>query len=156
MKSEIHKLVFKRFEKENYEEYKRWFQNDAIKNVLYSIDVEWLDFVLKDETGVEYAVFSEEEMIAVIGIELPAQDHPEYAIKNIAIEPSRFRQGLGSLVLEELVNLHSLKATESWIAYVENNNIAGQHFFEKNGWIRMDDNINGEDMIRFEKRKIKS
>ena len=146
---EDQKIIFKRFEEENFEEYKQWFSHNAIKHTLYDIDDEWLDFVLNDDTGIEYAVFAKEELIAVVGIELPNRDHPEYVIKNIAIKPSNFRQGLGSRVLEKLVSLHLLKENESWVAFVEKHNIAAQLFFQKNGWNREESTKDEDDMIRY-------
>lgn len=136
MSGETQKLKFKRFAKEYYAEYKGWFQDERIKKALYDIDDEWLDFVLSDDTGIEYAVFLGSEMIAVVGIDLPTQDHKVYAIKNIAINPLKFRKGLGTLVLKGLLELHPLGKNAGWVAYVEVDNKLAISFFIKNGWQR--------------------
>ncbi len=84
---EVPKLRFQIFSVNDYETYKFWFQDHRIKKALYDIDEAWLDFVLNDESGIEYAVFENEEMKAVVGIELPTLEDPFYAIKNIAVNP---------------------------------------------------------------------
>ena len=145
----IRKIIFKRFRKEHFEEYKSWFLHDAIKKTLYDIDDEWFDYVLNDKTGIEYVVYENEELVAVVGIKLPNKDNPRYVITNIAIKPSRFRQGLGSMVLKELIKLHSLKENESWSAFVEKHNMSAQFFFQKNGWVIDEGEKDEDDMIRY-------
>lgn len=147
MNKTFYKLEFKRFKKKDFEAYKSWFSNINIKAALYDIDEEWLDFVLADQTGIEYAVFLKDKMVAVVGIDLSTKDNPSYVIKNIAIEPTRMRQGLGSSVLKELVNLHPLEENESWIAYVEEKNTTALHFFDNNGWKKKKKE---DEMIKFE------
>ncbi len=143
-------LKFERLCSEYFDEYNSWFENESIKKALYSIDQEWLEFVLNDETGVEYAVFLDGELIAVLGVEFPTDEDPYFAIKNLAINPSKFRRGLGSQVLTELIKLHVLKEEESWVAFVELNNLVAQKFFEKNNWKRVEDSDEGDAMIRYE------
>jgi len=98
-------LKFEKFKSEYFDEYKSWFRDDVIEKALYNIDQEWLDFVLSDKSGMEYAVFLDGELIAVAGIEFSTENAPHIAIKNIAVKPSKFRRGLGSMVLNELFKI---------------------------------------------------
>jgi len=145
------KLRFIRFKPEHFETYQSWFENDRIKSTLYGIDNEWLEFVLNNETGIEYAVFVVNEMVAVVGIELPTSTDPFYAITNIAVNPDLFRSGIGTLILKGLYEKHELKVGEKWIVYVEEKNYSAQSFFSKNGWKRKKSN---DGMIRFEMNNI--
>ena len=98
----------------------------------------------------EYAIFSELEMVAEVGIVFPTFENPFYVINNIAINPTKFRKGIGSKVISELFELHPLKENEYWVAFVEEDNIVAYNFFKKNGWA-VKTNF---DMIRFEKRPL--
>lgn len=149
----VRELIFKRFGEEHFAEYEQWFRYDAIRRTLYSIDKEWLDHILNLDTGIEYAVFMEEEMVAEVGISLPDSDHAQYVITNIAVHPAKSRLGLGSLVLDKLFELHPLKEEEIWVAFVEMDNLAAQDFFLKNGWKRDESQSKDEDMIRFYRTK---
>lgn len=141
-------IDFRIFSEADFCEYQQWFKDEHIKKSLYSIDSEWLRNVLNDETGIEYAVFSEEKMIAEVGIVLPTIENPFYVISNIAIHPNEYRKGMGSEVLSKLYELHPLKKDQYWMAFVELKNYRAQRFFEKNGWIRYVD----KEMIGYEKR----
>ena len=139
-------LRMEAFNREHYATYLSWFENPLIKSALYEIDEEWLEFVLNDKSGAEYVFLSGNELIAVVGIEFPASSHPNYAIKNIAVNPRVHRKGIGSLVLDMLFEKHPLKIGELWIAYVEKKNTIAQTFFTNNGWVVI--NIE-EDMLKF-------
>lgn len=143
------RLVFKKFEVEHYEEYKSWFDDPSIKDALYDIDEEWLDYVLNEKGGVEYAVFYEDQLIAVVGVQFPDEDHPFYVMNNLAINPAYFRKGVGTMVLDRLFQMHPIEKSTWWVTYVEEKNRAAQDFFTKNGWsASMDDE---DDMIQFTK-----
>lgn len=141
-------LKFEKFKKEHFAEYKNWFKHKTIREALYGIDDEWLEYILTDTRGEEYAIFLKDEMIAVVGLVFPNLDHSFYAINNIAINPSKLRQGWGSKVLNDLFKLHALGRNEYWVSFVENKNVLAQCFFEKNGWKRIEE----DDMIRYELR----
>ena len=142
-------LKFKQFGSEHFDEYKGWFDNERIKSALYDVDKEWLEFVLNDVSGREYAVFSGGELVAVVGIEFPTAEHASYALKNIAVHPGKFGQGIGSEVLKKLLLLNPLKEGENWMAFVEEENRVAQSFFEKNGWNKEIDGSNSDQMIKY-------
>lgn len=134
----------------HYEEYKSWFLNQSISDALGTIDSDWLAYVLKDEEGMELAVYNErDELIAVVGIVLPNKNEGTCVISNIAIKPSMFRKGIGSKVLSMLVEKIELSHQQNWVAYVAAENIIAQRFFEKNNWLRNMADKN-EDMYKYE------
>lgn len=138
-------IEFVPFAEEHYFEYKKWFDKDAIKNALGYIDEEWLNYILNDTAGIEYAVLQNKILVAVAGISLPSATEKSYVINNIAVNPSHFGKGIGSLVLKELVLRYPAKEDESWLAYVDVKNESAQKFFTKNDWIEIcqysDDNM---------------
>lgn len=152
MSSTALNLKFESFKKEHFETYKNWFKNDVIKEALYFIDEEWLEYVLKDTKGIEYVVLLNDEILAVVGIEFPSEDEKYYGITNLAINPTKFRKGYGSAILKELYKIHPLEKNEAWLAFVEYDNISAKLFFEKNGWTEISCDSNKEEMYRFEKK----
>lgn len=147
----MEELIFIKFKSEHYEEYKSWFENKHIKAALYDIEGEWLDFVLNDTTGIEYAIFKENTMVAVIGIQFPTKNHPYYVIQNIAINPSHFRKGIGRMVIEKLLSLHPLSHKHHWLAYVETKNHIAQKFFGNLAWTKSKCE-NDDNMVKFHLR----
>lgn len=53
----------------------------------------------------------------------------------MAIKPIHRNKGLGSRILDQLVQLHPLKSDQSWKAFVDTNNPKAKLFFERNGWV---------------------
>jgi len=139
-------IEFIPFTEAHFLEYKKWFENDAIKNALGFIDEEWLSYILNDTTGIEYAVLQNNILLAVVGITYPDTKNKTYVINNIAVNPGYCGQAFGSLVLKELVLRHPAKENESWMAYVDVNNEPAQKFFIKNGWIEICENSD-DDML---------
>ncbi|MDF1695413.1 MAG: GNAT family N-acetyltransferase [Saprospiraceae bacterium] len=144
-------FTYSRFTRGYFSTYLKWFENELVKNALYGIDEEWLEYVLNDETGIEYAVFSEQEMLAVLGVKYPDADNPTYVITNIVVNPSVFGQGIGSLVLEDLNQLFVLEKGERWVAFVEPKNKIAQMFFAKNGWELWNGTSKVDQMLEFRK-----
>ena len=141
------KLNFQNFEQKHFELYNAWFENPTISMALGEIDEEWLNHVLTAKSGSEFAVFSEGEMIAVIGITYPTDLYPYFVINNLAVAPHHFNQGIGSAVIAKLLKQTKLQPGQYWAAYVDFTNLIAQKFLHKNGWkeIRKED-----EMIRFE------
>lgn len=144
----MNSLTFRFFQKEDFKIYKAWFKNHFIKKAIGDIDEEWLHYILNDKTGIEYAVFKENELVAVIGVSFPTKKNSYYGIHNIAINPKYFRKGIGSMVLKQLYQLHPLKQKEAWLAFVHQDNLAAKLFFERNNWsfIQVED----ENLMRYE------
>ena len=142
---------FKRFTRRDYKEYKSWFQDPDLKKSLGGIDEEWLSFILKDEQGIEYAVFSNNTLIRVIGITLPNQNENYHVISNLAVHPDYRNREIGSEVLGKL--LFYLKPEENWVCFVSSDNQKAADFFIKNGWTKRE--IEQDGMTRFEFRNKK-
>lgn len=146
----MQKYTFRKFNKQDFKEYKNWFQDVLLKTALGSVDGEWLKYILTDTEGTELAVSMKEELICVIGINYPTEAEGSWVITNIAVKPSMRNKGIGSEILAELIKSTRLEEEEFWLAYVDKENIAAQGFFKKNNWIRGID----EDMIKYEYKKL--
>lgn len=142
-------LEFRTFERSTFHEYSSWFENPKIRKALSFVDEEWLEYVMTNDEGVEYAIFENQKLVAVLGFVKPTSDYPMYGLTNLAVNPSYFQQGVGSKVLAQLLILHPPTDTNYWMAYVDIKNDAAQGFFKKNDWQRGGQE---EDMIRFEKK----
>ena len=124
-------LAFLPFDASHYDEYRSWYVHPAVRKALSSIDQDWLEHILNDDSGREYAIFLGEEFVAEVGIVFPiAQDAP-FAITNIAVNPDWQRRGVGSVVLWQLAQT---VGAHNWLAYVASDNLNAQAFFRKNGW----------------------
>ncbi len=128
-------FLFTTFSKEHYPIYQSWFSDAVLQKALGKLDKEWLNYVLTDKSGTEWAVFEKNQLIAVIGVTHPIQTHNYYVISNIAINPTLKRQGLGSKILQLLLQQMPLKKGQYWVSYVEPDNTIAQQFFIKNNWI---------------------
>lgn len=144
-------LTFEIFKRKHFQAYKSWFQNKRIRTALYSIDEEWLDYVLHETDGIEFAVLKGGYLVGVVGITLPKETAPYYVINNLAVHPSHFGEGFGKAILEKLLQRFPLRAEQCWVAYVEKINTDAQQFFAKCNWTRQKFDKKEDDLIRFEK-----
>lgn len=141
-------LTIHPFKKTNYSTYKSWHKDHQLNKALAPLDKEWLNHILHNDKGRELAIFSDAELVAVVGITNAHEDHDFRAITNIAVKPTLRNQGLGRNVLAMLFEEVSLEAGGYWVAYVDYDNPGAQAFFTKEGWTRIEE----VDMIRFEFR----
>lgn len=95
-------------------------------------DENWLNYVLTDETGDQYAVLEGSQLIAVVGVLFPTVQNPYYVITDIAVRPERRDIGVGSRVLGQLTSTQL--AGNYWRAYVDTANANAKRFFLGNGW----------------------
>ena len=147
MKLSNPEFEFRKFTRADYQAYKSWFNNNALKKTLGDIDEEWLDYIMKDEEGIELTVSKNGELVCVIGLIYPNAKESSYIITNIAVKPLLKNKGLGTKILTQLIEKTELKQNEYWAAYVEMSNLNGHRFFEKNDWKRMEGD---DDMVRYE------
>lgn len=129
-------LTFSAFKKEDFPEYLSWYSDAELNLHLGPMkeNDEWLQAVLGEADGKHYSVFGERKLIAVIGVIFPTPDHPEYFITDFAVNPILRSQGLGTTILHQLMQIHSLKAGQSWKAVVDAKNPKAKAFFERSGW----------------------
>ncbi len=133
------RLTRRRFRRADFSEYQSWFQYPEVSKWLGDIDQDWLDYILTDTGGVEYAFTQQNRLIAVAGIVLPQAGHPAAAITNLAICPKLFRRGVGSAALRSLVYEPTDVFSSNWIAFVEDGNTAAHALLKKNGWSLSDE-----------------
>ncbi len=145
MKIIENKFEFRKFIRQYFNEYCNWFKDKELKNTLGYIDEEWLNFILKDEEGIELAVFQDNKLICVIGLNYPDEMNKSYTITNIAVKPNLKNKGIGSEILLELLKKYQLNEDEYWVSFVDLKNKNGQRFFEKNGWMKYIE----KDMIKY-------
>lgn len=136
------------FQAGHFQDYADWFEHRAIESALGHIDEEWLHHILSNPEGIEFAALQEGRLVAVVGVTYPNTNHPYWVITNLAVVPERFRQGIGTLVLDGLFQKISLQAGEYWVTYVHFTNFSALNFLKKNGWKAVPGEAEG--MIRFE------
>ena len=128
-------FLFNKFKEEDFPEYKSWYADAELNTQLGPMDEEWLEHVLHEEDGDQYSVYLEEELIAVIGTKHPKPpEYPEYYITDIAVKPIRRREGVGTQVLAEFLQLDEFKDYKTWRLYISETNPIAIAFFTKNGW----------------------
>ena len=131
-------ITLERFDTTHFKEYKSWFAHPSISKHLGNIDEEWLDYIINDQLGIDLAGMLSNQLIGVCGIVYPTTQDPYYAISNLAIKPELQNQGLGSVFLACCMDCFHLKPGVFWSTFVHQNNLIAFHFFQKNGWVRLD------------------
>ena len=81
------------FEREDFDAYLSWFVDSDLNRELGPMDEEWLTYVMNEQPRKEFSFLEGGILIAVIGTELPMQGNFTWYITNIAVDPSRRRQG---------------------------------------------------------------
>lgn len=129
-------MKFRPFIKTDYPTYASWFTDRWLNQALGPIDEEWLEYVLQDITGTQYAIFIAEEMIAVLGVVWATSVAEYHVVSDLAICPNHRRQGLGLQILEALLKRKDLPPAKGWVTYVDENNSKAIHFMEKTNWAK--------------------
>lgn len=129
-------LIINKFKTEDFPTYLAWFKDPELNKRLGPMkeDDEWLEYILQEIDGATYSVFRDKLLVAVIGIVLPSKEYPHFTITNIAVNPAWRNQGLGTAALKKVMDVHTLKKGEYWLAYVDEKNPRAKSFFERNGW----------------------
>lgn len=135
------------FREDHFQEYQSWFTDIELNKRLGPIDKDWLDHVLNEENGRQYAFTDGKKLVAVAGIILPNGLHDYYTLTDMAVCPKFKNQGLGSKVLKQLIEMYHSE-NKSWKAHVDHDNEAAIQFFKKNGW-SSDHTLDNENMICF-------
>jgi len=130
-------LQFRKFVREDFPEYQSWYADADLNEQLgpMETDDEWLYYVLSEWNGIEYSVFRDGALVAVLGIVFPDDEHPSYYITDLAVKPGLRRQGIGTEALKTLFALHPLKAGQMWKTYVAAKNPRVRVLLERSGWI---------------------
>lgn len=112
---------------------------------------EWLQDVLNEQSdSIDYSIFSENNLVAVVGLYLPQTNYQHFIISNVAVKPILRGQNIGRRVIEELLNLHSLLPGQSWSAFIDKENVNALRLFAKCGWVCLTNISDANDMYLFE------
>lgn len=126
-------LTIRQFEEAHFPEYRAWFEDSELRRQLGTVDDEWLDCVLAEGPGRQFAVFCAESLVAVLGLYFEGHD-PRVYITDLAVRPELRRQGIAAALLGQLARLALPVEQATWHAFVDAKNPAAQALFESAGW----------------------
>jgi ribosomal protein S18 acetylase RimI-like enzyme len=131
------KLELKHFQREHYAEYASWFVDPELNRHLGPMDQTWLDAVLSrpESAGVTWAVFRGTELVAVAETVFDPEGFLPAGITAIATKPGLRRQGIGTIMLQQILSLHKSKGIVEHVAYVSPHNPDGRRLLEKAGFV---------------------
>ena len=127
-------LTLHPFARHHYPTYAGWFADARIDDALGPMDEAWLEHVLYDDEGVQYAVCAGDQLIGVVGLVLGDADHDYPVITDLAVRPDLIGKGLGPHILELVYERHPLPPGRRYMTYVATRNRPAKRFFERNGW----------------------
>jgi ribosomal protein S18 acetylase RimI-like enzyme len=129
-------LQFKRFQLEHYPEYASWFVDSELNRHLGPMDKDWLNAVPSEpeSSGVTWAVFRDNVMVAVLETAFDPENPVRTAITALATRPDLRQQGIGISCLRLILSHHRRKGITEHVAYISMDNTAGQGCFEKAGF----------------------
>ena len=130
-------LQFRRFQLEYYAEYAAWFVDPELNRHLGPMDQDWLAAVLSEpeSMGMTWAVFRDNEMVAVVETFFDSENDSAAVITALAAKPNLRRQGIGTAVLRIILSHHKHKGITKHVVYVSIDNEAGQRCAEKAGFV---------------------
>ncbi|MFF3063426.1 GNAT family N-acetyltransferase [Oerskovia sp. NPDC057915] len=111
-----------------------WYQDPVLDEELGPLDDEWLEAVLTEEDGEQLVVLADGSPFAVVGLVWASGEHRAHVITDVAVDPARRGQGLGRAALGEVVAHVERAATDGWVAFVDQENLAAFAFFSALGW----------------------
>ena len=146
-------MQVRKFQAKDFETYQSWFSDELLNRHLGPApDDEWLNHVLTDMEGIQYAFFEKDELVGVIGIVFPGKAHPNYYITDIAVRPILRKKGIGAKMLMLLQNLHPSQPQQVYIAFVDIKNKNAQLFFKKLGWHLVTELPDKDEMLTFKSK----
>ncbi len=147
------RAVARRMVRDDWEWVRRWFEDETLNDELGPLDDEWLEYVLGETEGVELVIEAAHPAtgklapIALVGVvwgvsetDASAAEASEaapetgHAITDLAIDPARRGFGLGRIAIDATMAWPDHPATDSWIAFVDQENDGARRFFEAIGW----------------------
>jgi GNAT superfamily N-acetyltransferase len=111
-----------------------WFQDEWLNSALGPIDMAWLKHVLAERDGVELVAERLGNPVAISGVVWKQNNISCHVLTDIAVAPKLRRQGIGRLVLENILQWPGHPKSSEWVAFVAQNNTAAATFFESLGW----------------------
>ncbi|MEM6378443.1 MAG: GNAT family N-acetyltransferase [Bacteroidota bacterium] len=131
-------MMFKRFQRDHFPAYQSWFVDTWLNDALGPMDEEWLEHILKDNTGAQYAILEQEQMVAVLGVVWANEDQHYHTITDLAIHPGQRRKGFGVKVLHHVVHQLEVPKAKGWITYVNTKNVRAIEFMKKCAWSQLE------------------
>jgi RimJ/RimL family protein N-acetyltransferase len=130
-------LELKRFQPEHYTEYASWFADPELNRRLGLMDSNWLAAVLSqpETEGSTWAVSRGAQLVAVVETALDPQRRLPAVITAIATRPALRRQGIGSLVLAQILSLHRSQGIREHLAFVAVDSPGARRCLEKAGFV---------------------
>ncbi|MFF8818163.1 GNAT family N-acetyltransferase [Leucobacter sp. NPDC015123] len=151
--------VARRMVRDDWEWIHQWFEDETLNTELGPLDNEWLEHVLTENDGVELVIEAAHPAtgklapIALVGVVWGAPEadpragggaedavtgdraaETGHAITDLAIDPARRGFGLGRTAINATMAWPDHPATDSWIAFVDQENEGARRFFEAIGW----------------------
>lgn len=128
-------MQIREFRIKDNDEYSSWFKDYNLNSALGPAwNKKELEQMLNSTDGDEFVGIEDGKIVGVVGVVFPDDDHQQYVITGIAVHPSLRGQGIGRRMLKKVLNRYKLKSGESWITYIDENNLRAKQFFESLGW----------------------
>jgi GNAT superfamily N-acetyltransferase len=144
-------LEFKPFHENHYAEYEAWFSDAALNHRLGPIDRDWFQAVIAQpqSEGETWAVFRDDQFVAVVDTVFDPNKQLPAGITAMAVKPTLRGKGIGTAVLQRLLDMHRERGIVEHVAYVSLDNPEAQHFLEMNGFRLFGKNDNGYNEFRY-------
>jgi GNAT superfamily N-acetyltransferase len=127
-------MRYARFTRADFACYGAWYADEELNRQLGPMDEAWLEYVLSDQGGVQLSFYLDDELVAVAGVALPPEPGRPHVVTDLAVQPGRRGQGIGSVVLALLLAAEEFVDSAGWEAYVSPDNPGAQRFLERRGW----------------------
>lgn len=131
-------MEFRRFQRDHFPVYRSWFADPWLNAALGPMDEAWLEHILKEDSGAQYAIFEQGQMVAVLGVVWANEQQQYHTITDLAIQPSQRRKGLGGKILHQIVGQLKVPESKGWITYVAAKNPKAIDFMKKSAWLHLE------------------
>ncbi|MCU0865130.1 MAG: GNAT family N-acetyltransferase [Planctomycetes bacterium] len=143
-------IFARRFEATDFDEYRRWFDDAALHAALGPLDEEWLDHVLHEDDGAQYAIECDGNLVAVIGVHFATLARPCHYLTDISVRPDLRGHGVAHAALRVVMSREELGAFKHWRAAVSPANHMAIRFFQRLGWTPVDDRQSDDELHEFD------
>ncbi len=144
-------LEFKRFQEKDFRAYALWFVDPEQDRWLGPMDQEWLEAVLseKESEGATWAVFRAGMLVAVAEMAFDSEGN-RAAVTALATRPGLRRQGIGTAVLEKLLDMHRREGILKHVAFVYEDNRTAQQCLKRVGFVSVTPEPNENGYLTFQ------
>jgi ribosomal protein S18 acetylase RimI-like enzyme len=128
------KMHLRKFVREDWFWVCEWFKDAQLNRELGPIDELWLHHVLERTDGTQLVAEGKGVPVALIGCEWSVSPQGLHGITDIAVAPQLRSLGWGRQAVAKFIEWEGHPASEGWIAFVDPQNTAAQHFLREIGW----------------------